>query len=148
RPFITRISQVKAYAEDARGSRINPALALFVEDLPMSITVTPRDPTIAVGVGFDTARYGHHVTFLRADLQPACPAFEFPESRAGYERVLRQFQDLTRPDATVHFHIRLDAAGQYATNLETFLRSLPFPKTLTVGEPARNQDYRKALFPK
>jgi transposase len=48
----------------------------------------------------------------------------------------------------VHFHIRLDAAGQDATNLEAFLRSLPFPKTITVGEPARNQDYRKALFPK
>jgi transposase len=114
----------------------------------MSMTVTPVHPTIAVGVGFDTARYGHHVTFLRADLQPACPAFEFAESRAGYDRVRRQFQDLTRPDAAVHFHIRLDAAGQYATNLETFLRSLPFAKTLTIGEPARNQDYRKALFPK
>jgi transposase len=104
--------------------------------------------TVAVGVGFDTARYGHHVTFLRADLQPACPPFEFPETRAGYDRVLRQFQDLTRSGPAIHFHIRLDAAGQYATNLETFLRSLPFPKTLTVGEPARNQDYRKALFPK
>jgi transposase len=114
----------------------------------MSLSITRADPTVAVGVGFDTARYGHHVTFLRADLQPACPPFEFPESRAGYDRVLRQFQDLTRPDAAVHFHIRLDAAGQYATNLEAFLRSLPFAKTLTVGEPARNQDYRKALFPK
>ncbi len=47
-----------------------------------------------------------------------------------------------------HFHIRLDAAGQYATNLEVFLRGLPVPLTLTVGEPARNQHYRKALFPK
>jgi transposase len=101
-----------------------------------------------VGVGFDTARYGHHVTFLRADLQPACPPFEFPETRAGYDRVLHQFQDLARRDAPVHFHIRLDVAGQYATNLETFLRSLPLPTTITVGEPARNQDYRKALFPK
>jgi transposase len=103
---------------------------------------------VAIGVGFDTARYGHHVTFLREDLQPACPAFEFPESRAGYNQVLQRFRDLHERFAAVYFHIRLDAAGQYATNLETFLRALPFPKTLTVGEPARNQDYRKALFPK
>lgn len=114
----------------------------------MSLPVMPAQTTVAVGVGFDTARYGHHVTFLRADLQPACPPFEFLESRAGYDRVLRQFQELAPPGSAVHFHIRLDAAGQYATNLETFLRRLPFPKTLTVGEPARNQDYRKALFPK
>ncbi len=116
----------------------------------MSTASAPPDPTptVAVGVGFDTARYGHHVTFLRADLQPACPPFEFPETRAGYDRVLQQFHDLQRRGGAVHFHIRLDAAGQYATNLETFLRGLPFPTTLTVGEPARNHDYRQALFPK
>ena len=113
----------------------------------MSTIGVPPGP-IAVGVGFDTARYGHHVTFLRSDLQVACPAFEFPESRAGYERVLEQFRHLAGVNDAVHFHIRLDAAGQYATNLETFLRNVPFAKTITVGEPARNQDYRKALFPK
>jgi len=74
---------------------------------------------VAFGVGFDTSRYGHHVTFLRADLQPACLPFEFPESRAGYDQVLRKFQDLQAADPAVHFHIRLDAAGQYATNLST-----------------------------
>jgi len=101
-----------------------------------------------LGVGFDTSRYGHHVTFLRADLQPACPAFEFPESRQGYERLRQQFEQLAQPDANVHFHIRLDAAGQYAVNLETFLRALPFPTTLTLGQPLRNAHYRQALFPK
>ena len=113
----------------------------------MSTIGVPPGP-IAVGVGFDTARYGHHVTFLRSDLQLACPAFEFPETRTGYERVLEQFRHLAGVNDAVHFHIRLDAAGQYATNLETFLRNVPFAKTITVGEPARNQDYRKALFPK
>src|SRR5438552_2128333 len=44
---------------------------------------------ILIGVGFDTARYGHHVAFLRPDLQPAAPAFTFPESAAGYAQ-LRQ----------------------------------------------------------
>jgi transposase len=114
--------------------------------------MTPAAPAAPqgtpLGVGFDTARYGHHVTFLRPDLQPACPAFEFPESRPGYDRVRDQFRLLHERCPDAHFHIRLDAAGQYATNLETFLRALPFPKTLSVGEPARNANYRKALFPK
>ena len=51
-------------------------------------STTAQSSPLAIGVGFDTARYGHHVTFLRPDLQAACPAFEFPESRAGYDRVL------------------------------------------------------------
>jgi transposase len=111
-------------------------------------TLLPAAETVAVGVGFDTSRYGHHVTFLRDDLQPACQPCEFAESRQGYERLRQLFQDLHQRWPAVHFHIRIDAAGQYATNLEAFLRDLPFPKTLTVGEPARNQSYRKALFPK
>lgn len=101
-----------------------------------------------IGVGFDTARYGHHVTFLRADLQPACAPFDFPESRAGYDRVAAQFDNLRQRWPDVHFHIRLDVAGQYAANLEAFLRALPGRSTLSVGEPGRNASYRKALFPK
>jgi transposase len=111
-------------------------------------TIESAAQTVLIGVGFDTARYGHHVTFLRDDLQPACPPCEFPESRQGYDQLLQKFQQLQQRFAAAHFHIRIDAAGQYATNLETFLRALPFPKTITVGEPARNQNYRKALFPK
>jgi len=111
-------------------------------------TPLPVAPAVSVGVGFDTSRYGHHVTFLREDLQPACPPCEFAESRQGYERLLRLFDNVQQGLAAVHFHIRIDAAGQYATNLETFLHALPFPKTISVGEPARNQSYRKALFPK
>ena len=103
---------------------------------------------LPIGVGIDTARYGHHVTFLRDDLQPAAPAFSFAETRDGYQQLERQFQQLQQRFPTVHFHVRLDAAGQYAANLEAFLQQLPFPKTLSIGEPARNQRYRQALFPK
>jgi hypothetical protein len=110
----------------------------------MSLSSAP----VAIGVGFDTARYGHHVSFLLPDLQPACPAREFVESQQGYQLVLQQFHDLQHRHGDVHFHIRLDAAGQYAANLESFLRGLPFSKTITIGEPARNNNYRKALFPK
>ena len=111
-------------------------------------TIPVSVPSVFFGVGFDTARYGHHVTFLRDDLQLACPPCEFAESRQGYDRVFALFQKIRDQAPTAHFHIRLDAAGQYAANLETFLRQLPFAKTITIGEPARNQNYRKALFPK
>src|SRR6185295_12604240 len=47
-----------------------------------------------------------------------------------------------------HFHVRIDAAGQYAVNLEQFLRGLDLPMTLSIGEPKRNKDYQKAHFPK
>ena len=110
-------------------------------------TPTSGTPTL-IGVGFDTARYGHHVTFLRADLQPACSPFDFTESRAGYDRLLAQFHTVACRCCDVHFHVRINVAGQYAANLETFLRALPFPISLSVGEPGRNASYRKALFPK
>ena len=101
-----------------------------------------------IGVGFDTARYGHHVTFLREDLQPATTPCEVTESREGYQLLEQKFQLLARRIPNVLFCIRIDAAGQYATNLEAFLRQLPFPKTISVGEPSRNQKYRQAIFPK
>jgi transposase len=44
--------------------------------------------------------------------------------------------------------VHVDAAGQYATNLERFLQSLPLPLVVSLGEPKRNKDYHKALFPK
>jgi transposase len=107
-----------------------------------------HDSAVPIGVGIDTARYGHHVTFLHADLQPALPACGFAESRVGYEQLRHHLQTLADRNPGAHFHVRLDAAGQYAANLEVFLRQLPFPLTLSVGEPTRNQRYRQALFPK
>lgn len=105
-------------------------------------------PVVLIGVGFDTARYGHHVTFLREDRQPATKPFRFAESREGYQRLQAVFEQLKQKHGQVHFHIRIDAAGQYALNLERFLRALPIEKTITVGEPKRNRDYRNAHFPK
>jgi transposase len=101
-----------------------------------------------IGVGFDTARYAHHVTFLGADLQPAGKPFYFPETAQGYQQLEQALQHLAQRHPAVHFHIRIDAAGQYAANLEAFLRRLPYAKTLSVGEPARNRKYREAIYPK
>jgi transposase len=101
-----------------------------------------------IGVGIDTARYGHRVSFLRPDHQPAAKPMTVLESRAGYQALQERLEQLHLQHPQAHFHIRIDAAGQYAANLEQFLRGLALPITLSIGEPKRNKDYQKAHFPK
>jgi transposase len=101
-----------------------------------------------IGVGFDTARYGHRVTFLREDRQPAAKPLELLESRSSYEQVERVFRQLHERYGDVHFRIHVDAAGQYASNILAFLESLPWPKTISIGNPLRNKRYREVHFPK
>jgi transposase len=105
-------------------------------------------PLERIGVGIDTARYGHRVSFLRPDRQPAAKPLTVLESRAGYLALQERLEQLHQLHPQAHFHVRLDAAGQYAANLEHFLRTLPLPLTLSIGEPKRNKDYQKAHFPK
>jgi transposase len=100
----------------------------------------------AIGVGIDTARYGHHATFLRPDLQPAAADLDFAESAAGYQQLRQRLQTIAGRLGTVHFHFRLDVAGAYADNLLAFLHAWPQPKTISCGEPQRNKNYRVALF--
>jgi transposase len=101
-----------------------------------------------IGVGIDTARYGHRVSFLRPDRQFAAKPMTVLESRAGYTALQERLEQLHQQHPQAHFNIRIDAAGQYAANLEYFLRGLPLPMTLSVGEPKRNKDYQKSHFPK
>jgi transposase len=101
-----------------------------------------------IGVGIDTARYGHRVSFLRPDRSPAAPPLTVMENREGYDSLEDRLRKLHRDHPQAHFHIRIDAAGQYAINLEQFLRHLDLPIAVSVGEPKRNKDYRKAHFPK
>lgn len=103
---------------------------------------------VAIGVGLDTARYGHHATFLREDRQPAAKPLEFLECRDGYEQLEKSLCKLAQQHHEVHFHIRVDAANQYATNLLAFLHRLPWPKTISVGQPTQNKQYREVHFPK
>jgi transposase len=103
---------------------------------------------ISIGVGIDTARYGHRVSFLRPDRQPAGKALTVLENHDGYTALQQRLEQLHRQHPQAHFHVRVDAAGQYANNLERFLRSLPLPMTISIGEPKRNKDYQKAHFPK
>lgn len=100
------------------------------------------------GVGIDTARYGHHVSFLRPDCQPAAEPMTVMESREGYNQLQQRLELLHQRHPEARLYVRIDAAGQYAANLERFLRQLPLPLEISVGEPARNKAYRQAHFPK
>lgn len=101
-----------------------------------------------IGVGIDTARYGHHVSFLREDKQPAAKPLAVKESTEGYQQLRDRLEQLHKKHPQAVFHVHLDAAGQYAINLEHFLRSIPLPTVISVGEPKRNKDYHKAVSPK
>jgi transposase len=101
-----------------------------------------------IGVGIDTARYGHRVSFLGPDLRPADKPLTVTEDRAGYQALRERLERLRQRHPQAHLHVRIDAAGQYAANLEQFLRGLDWPMTISIGEPKRNKDYRKAHFPK
>jgi transposase len=105
-------------------------------------------PLDRIGVGIDTARYGHRVSFLRPDRQPAAKPLTVRENQSDYRLLQKCLEQLQRQHPQAHFHVRIDAAGQYAINLEHFLRSLDLPMTLSIGEPKRNKDYQKAHFPK
>jgi len=112
------------------------------------MTIAQVDTVTVIGVGIDTSRYGHHVSLLRDDLQPATEALTITETKEGYNKLLSTLQDLKRRHPDVVFQIRLDEAGQYAANLRTFLYALPFEKTVSIGDCIRNKNYRMAHFPK
>ena len=108
----------------------------------------PADATRSIGVGIDTARYGHRVAFLRDDRQPAARPLTVLENAEGYDALRNRLQQLHQKHPQAVFQVHLDAAGQYAANLERFLRSLPLPLSISIGEPLRNQRYHKVHFPK
>ena len=59
-----------------------------------------------------------------------------PATQQALQERLNQLHE-QHPDA--RFHVRIDAAGQYAINLELFLRGLDLPMTVSVGELARRK---------
>jgi transposase len=119
----------------------------YEEEIVMK-NATATAPVRHFGVGIDTSRYGHEVSFLREDRQPAAPRRTITETRQGYQQLQAALERLHQKHPHALFHVHLDAAGQYAANLESFLRSLQLPLQLSIGEPKRNKDYHKAFFPK
>src|SRR5262249_18641686 len=108
-----RLAEVPAATENASASASAPPLTLA----QAVVTAGVAPP---IGVGIDTARYGHHATFLRGDLQAAAPPLNFAESAAGYQQLYERLQHIAGGHRNVHFHIRLDVAGAYADNLIAF----------------------------
>src|SRR5262249_22942689 len=137
--------------QDPRRTLTPAHLTLVAPPPVLSPGMTPMTTTTGldrIGVGMDTARYGHRVSFLRPDLRPAAKPLTVTEDRAGYQALRHRLEQLRQQHPEVYFHVRIDAAGQYAANLEQFLRGLDLPMTISVGEPKRNKDYQKAHFPK
>src|SRR5271157_4521601 len=146
-----RLSQGSPCPRFSGGDSRLPRRRMSPRSLPVSLfwrslmsTTTPLD---RIGVGIDTARYGHRVSFLRPDRQPVAKPLTVMENRDGYEALKERLNRLHEEHPQAHMHVRIDAAGQYAVNLELFLRDLKLPMTISVGEPKRNKDYQKAHFP-
>jgi transposase len=117
---------------------------------PPSADQRPAGPAaIDLGVGIDTSRYGHYAAFLGPDLETAAPDLEVVESAAGYARLRQRFLDLVTRFGSVHFHVRLDAAGLYADNLLAWLGGLQIDRaafTVSCGDTQRNKNYRVAVY--
>lgn len=102
-----------------------------------------------LGVGIDTARYGHHAFFLDQNKRQAAAPFHFKEDAAGYERLKKVLATLAKKHPMAEFRVHLDPAGSYANNLTQFLQSLESPKVIvSIGRPEANESYRKAIFGK
>jgi transposase len=112
------------------------------------MVMSPPLAAVPIGVGIDTARYGHHVSFLDQEKRSAAPAFHFCESAEGYRKLEDALARLCQKHLCVHLHIRIDAAGQYAENLLQWLHRQDLPATISVGQPARNKAYRQAHYDK
>lgn len=111
-------------------------------------TTAPAAPahSVAIGIGLDTSRYGHHASFLDRSLQEADDDLDFVESGAGYQEFRARLDALVAKHGNVHFHFRVDVAGRYADNLLAFLQSLPHAKTISCGDPERNANYKIAIY--
>ncbi len=106
-------------------------------------------PITDIGVGIDTARYGHYAAFLDADLQTAAAELEVAESAPGYGKLRERFTHLVHKHGRVRFFVRLDVAGAYADNLLAWLHALTIDHaafSISCGDPQRNKNYRLGIF--
>ena len=101
-----------------------------------------------LGIGIDTARYGHHVSFMDEQKRSATKAFHFTENADGYNDLRKAIDRLREKHPGVVLHIHIDAAGQYAENLLQWLHRQDWTTVISVGQPARNKAYRKVHYDK
>ena len=105
------------------------------------------EPVRHIGVGIDTARYGHRVNFLREDKQLAAKAITVTENREGYDLLRAELETLHGRHSEAMFHVHIDAAGQYAANLEAFLRRLAMPMIDSTRAINRFHNLASRVFP-
>ncbi|MEO8271090.1 MAG: transposase [Aureliella sp.] len=101
-----------------------------------------------LGIGIDTARYGHHASFMDEQKRTASKGFHFSENADGYEKLRKTIEQLIAKHPQALLHIHVDAAGQYAENLIQWLHQQSWTVVISVGQPARNKAYRKAHYDK
>ena len=105
--------------------------------------------TLNIGIGIDTARYGHHVSFLDEDKRTAAKSFYFKEDSEGYQELRKALDKLRANRPNVKFLVRVDAAGQYAENLIHWLhKQYDLGLSISVGTPLKNKRYREAHYDK
>ncbi len=71
-------------------------------------------PTEHLGIGIDTARYGHHASFMDENKRTATKPFHFSESAEGYQAFAKAIKALRQKCPGCVLHIHVDAASQYA----------------------------------
>ena len=144
---LDRLSQGSPCPRSSGGDSRLPRRRMSPGSLPVFSLRRSPVSTIAsldrIGVGIDTARYGHRVSFLRPDRKPAAKPLTVMENRAGYQALQDRLNQLHEQYTTANFHVRIDAAGQYAVNLELFLRSLRGTNKMSLGIANVNRSSRK-----
>src|SRR5882724_7928016 len=105
-PLITRIAWPKIVRR-----MLTPSSPHFVAAHPFPSSASRRcmmsttTPLERIGVGIDTARYGHRVWFLRPDHKPAAKPLTVLENRNGYQALQERLQQLRQQHPQAHFHI-------------------------------------------
>lgn len=132
--------------EPARTEQSTPSPPHTHATNPGTTPLTAPADRVAIGVGLDTSRYGHHASFFGHDLEEVDDELNFVESGASYQAFRAHLDALAAKHGNVHFHFRVDVAGYYADNLLAFLQSLPYAKTISCGDPERNANYKVAIY--
>lgn len=103
----------------------------------------------SIGIGVDTARYGHHVSFLDDEKRTAARSFHFKEDNQGYQQFRKAVEKLRAKHPDAKFSVRIDAAGRYADNFIHWLHTQKdLELSISVGSPLANKRYCEIHYAK
>ena len=95
-------------------------------------------------VGIDVSKLKHDVAVVNEHKKPVSRAFVIAEDRAGYEHLLRTFEQLQRQHQTTTFVIGLEATSEYWKNLYHFLVQKSAAFVVTALNPLQTRRYAEA----